>query len=586
LLLGTTPLNGRNDLVDAVRDISGASATIFLGDVRIATNIKNRDGSRGIGTKLAPGPARASVLDTHTTYRGIVPILGARYLAVYEPIRDAHAQTIGILFVGVPLAEAESFARRITQQAAAGALAVILVTSLGYLWALRGATRPLRDLTEVMHRIAEGDLASAVPCMQRTDQIGRMARALLRLRDASARASALEEAARSRAEAEAQKHAALVRMVEGIESETTAAINEVAARTAGMRSTAEKMATSATRTGSAAKGAAAASSQVLATAQTVASAAEQLTASIREISHQVNQSNAIVARAVAAGSETRSTIDALNERVGRIGAVANMIGEIAAKTNLLALNATIEAARAGDAGKGFAVVASEVKALATQTARSTGEIAQHLAEVRTATGISVAAVTRIEQTIHEIDAVAGSIAAAVEEQGAATAEIARNVAETASAAQEMTSHVTAVSSEADQTGVHAEEVCTDAGTLNNAVTELRHAVIRVVRTGSAELDRRTTPRFPQDLSCQISVEGHSQPAQLHDLSEGGACIAASQEWPVGTRGNLHIDSVGFGLPFIVRSAGEGVLHVQLELDAAVAERFRGMPEQLARRHAA
>ena len=61
----------------------------------------------------------------------------------------------------------------------------------------------------------------------------------------------------------------------------------------------------------------------------------------------------MVGRAVAAGGETRATMEALNAQVGRIGAVADMIGDIAAKTNLLALNATIEAARAGDAGKGF-----------------------------------------------------------------------------------------------------------------------------------------------------------------------------------------------------------------------------------------
>lgn len=70
---------------------------------------------------------------------------------------------------------------------------------------------------------------------------------------------------------------------------------------------------------------------------------------------------------------------------------------------MLALNATTEAARAGDAGKGFAVVASEVQQLATQTARSTREIAQSIAEVRAATTASVDSVGRTEQTIGEVE---------------------------------------------------------------------------------------------------------------------------------------------------------------------------------------
>ena len=69
-------------------------------------------------------------------------------------------------------------------------------------------------------------------------------------------------------------------------------------------------------------------------------------------------------------------IEHLRADVENVAKMARQIEAIAKQTNLLALNATIEAARAGEAGKGFAVVAGEVKSLATQTGKTTGEIAE------------------------------------------------------------------------------------------------------------------------------------------------------------------------------------------------------------------
>ena len=319
----------------------------------------------------------------------------------------------------------------------------------------------------------------------------------------------------------------------------------------------------------------------------MASAAEQLTASIGEIGAQVSRSSTIIAGAVAASSDTRASIDALNEQVGRIGAVADMIGEIAERTNLLALNATIEAARAGDAGKGFAVVASEVKALATQTARSTQDIARHIGEVRLATGVSVTAVARIEQTIGEIDAIANSIASAVEEQGAATAEIARNMTETATVANEMTNHANEVSIEAERTGRHAAQVCEDAGRLNTAVGELRHSVIRVVRSSATEMNRRQGFRHPVDLPCGMSVAGQADcRARMTDISEGGASVKGGPLLQMGARGVLHLDGVGFAFPFTVRGIEDDIVHVSFELDESAAAKFPLVLERLTRAHAA
>ncbi len=472
-----------------------------------------------------------------------------------------------------------------------GLLTAAIATGVGIILALligRSIARPIGSLTAIMRELAGGRLDVVVPHAERHDELGEMARAVGVFREhMSSEAELARQQDAERRLAAADKQASLVKMAETIEADTQKAMELIGQRTTKMATTADEMHASAGRTGESAKSAAAAAAQALTNVQTVASAAEQLTASIQEIGGQVSQSAASVSRAVEAGRATRSTIETLNEKVGRIGTVADMIGDIAAKTNLLALNATIEAARAGDAGKGFAVVASEVKQLATQTALSTQEIARHLGEVREATAASVTAVGRIEHTISEIDTISGSIAAAVEAQGAATAEIARSVAETAGAANVMTSRIAEVSSEADQTGRHAADVHDDIGSLDTAVDELRHSVIRVVRTSTVEIDRRQGRRYQVNLPCRLELAGGgNHTARVVDLSDGGAMIEAAPQMQVGDRGLLRLDCFSSALPFTVRDADAGIAHVVFALDAATAASFHAMLDGLGQRLAA
>ena len=86
---------------------------------------------------------------------------------------------------------------------------------------------------------------------------------------------------------------------------------------------------------------------------------------------------------VAGGSrELRDILSSLTGKAGDIGAVLNVISDIADQTNLLALNAAIEAARAGEAGRGFSVVADEVRKLAEKTMQSTNQVNEVINAVR------------------------------------------------------------------------------------------------------------------------------------------------------------------------------------------------------------
>lgn len=454
----------------------------------------------------------------------------------------------------------------------------ILLVTVIVAWLIgRDIAGSLGGLKTAMARLSQSDLEADVPGTVRRDEIGDTARLLLVLKNGMQQAARLraEQETRS-ASAQAASVEATVSMVGTIESETREAMAEVSRRTSGMAQTAGNMSASARRTGASAQSAAAAADQALANVQTVASAAEELAASIREIGGQVGQSAEVVSRAVEAGRATRKTIETLNQQVARIGSVVEIIGEIAARTNLLALNATIEAARAGDAGKGFAVVASEVKQLATQTARSTDQIGQHIAEVRQATSASVAAVGRIEEAINAVNTIAGSIATAVEQQSAATAEIARNVTETTAAAHAMAERTAEVSTEADGTGRDAADVLDGTTALNETIRGLQQTLIRVVRTSISGADRRKHRRRPCYLEVTLVHEGKSEPVMLHDISERGCFAAIGSECQAGQRIEVVFQRLGRRMQGRVVARSEQGWHIAFsdgELSTAEADRI-------------
>jgi PAS domain S-box-containing protein len=93
-------INGNFELPDKVKEIFGGSATVFMGDVRVSTNVLLPDGTRAVGTRLT-GPARTALFLEGRSYRGESTILGIPYFVAYDPIRDPRGKVVGALFVGV-----------------------------------------------------------------------------------------------------------------------------------------------------------------------------------------------------------------------------------------------------------------------------------------------------------------------------------------------------------------------------------------------------------------------------------------------------------------------------------------------------
>ena len=190
--------------------------------------------------------------------------------------------------------------------------------------------------------------------------------------------------------------------------------------------------------------------ETLGNVQMVASAAEELAASVAEISQSMSNSrkasDGAFERVTMAGDSTQRLAEAVLSMGGIVGLIQNIAGQI----NLLALNATIESARAGEAGKGFAVVANEVKNLATQAARATDQITAEIQAVQNVSNTVVNALGEIRSSIENVREYVSATASAVEEQSAVTRDMSANMQNASASVSAISQSIGEISAAAQQ----------------------------------------------------------------------------------------------------------------------------------------
>ncbi len=462
-------------------------------------------------------------------------------------------------------------------------LVALLCLSIGVSM-IRGVSAPIRAMTDAMRKLADKDLAVAIPGFGRGDEIGGMAGAVQVFKENMITADALAAEQVAARAAKERRQAALEQYTQDFGTSIAGVMGSLADASGKMRSAAEAMTAAAgsvrIEAHATSEGAAKSSQDLTA----VAAAVEELTSSVGEITRQVAAAADVARQAVQRAEASHGTMKSLSEATVRIGDVVHLISDIAGQTNLLALNATIEAARAGEAGKGFAVVASEVKTLAAQTGKATAEIGSQIETVRSATADAVAAMTEIGAIIGKMDEVSAAIAAAVEQQSATTREIAGSVQAVSGATAASASAMEHVVGVADGAGDASRDVLAASSDIAREAETLRVEVdqfLTAVRDDGDTGERRRYERIDaKGAVATLRAAGRTEEVRVHNIARGGAMLASDWSLAAGTPFELELRGAGGSVAGRVVRSDKGNLAVVFGSDPTALKRIDRLLDSL------
>ncbi len=470
-------------IVDRATSYVGGNATLFVYDdasqqfIRKTTNVKKENGDRAVSTQLAADHPGQAMLRRGEAYKGPAMLFGRRFYTAYQPVFNPAGKVIGIVYVGISMAELDGMLRQAIGAMTVAAGIAALLALVATMMLVRRVTKPLRAVAETLTVLAEGRTDIEVQYANRHDEIGTIARTVDVFKNNRIERRQLEaERISTEKQTTERRKAELNQFVEAFRAKIGGIIEQVLSSSGQFEKDAQQLSVTARSTAEMSGHSADASRQASEHVRSAATASNELSQSIVEISRRVQDSNSVAADAVKQANATDQRMAELSAAGDRIGDVVKLITSIAEQTNLLALNATIEAARAGDAGRGFAVVAQEVKNLAGQTAKATDEISSHIVNMQRATGESVDAIKAIGLTIERISEITTSISSAVEEQGTATQSIAQGVEAAAGGTLDVADNIERVARGADETETTSGQMLKSAKALSEVSNHLRNEV--------------------------------------------------------------------------------------------------------------
>ncbi len=472
-------LDSISDIVSGIRieDTGG----IFLVDTRTDTIIGHRDSSV-VGEKLSTSGGLYTYADEQIKAgRTGLSLYGDTYIQIAEV---EGSNWIAVAYVSQAEVLSELYELTSTM-AKVSAAAVLMVTLLVIIQTRRIIGRPVKELSRVATRIAEGELDQTIR-YKSGDELGILAfnfnRVTERLREyikyIDEISDTLKEIARGNLAFELKNE------YTGEFTKIKASLDEIAvelnAAMGQLKASSRDVAAGAAQVSKSAVNLSQGSMEQSAEVEALADHIGEVSASVQKIAQSAQQTSSLSdeVRDGLLASNTKmqnlaEVIQKISDKSNEIHKIVKTIDDIAFQTNILALNAAVEAARAGEAGKGFAVVAGEVRTLAGRSANAAKETTELLGET----------INSMEEGVRAADDTVRSMMAAVglaEKMGNLIDDIADNTAQQATMASEISHGIDQISivvqsnvDTAESSAAASEELSSQAATLKELVSRFR-----------------------------------------------------------------------------------------------------------------
>ena len=392
---GNLPVSENYTIVDKIKLLTDYDVTIFYGDMRVTTSLKNGVGVRLVGTKASEEVVQAVLMDGGEYSDPEIEINGNPYYGYYVPLQQ-DGEIIGMGFAGLPSGEVNAFILQKIYMIAgvsAGVLFVVLFAALYFSMHMAGA---IKKAEYVIDELGRGNLKISVDekAKKRQDEIGFMTRQLEVLVSELDRIITNVKNSSELLYNKGNSLQEMARQTSDSTDEISRAVEDVSKGAMSQAEETEKASNNVEAIGTMITEIAASMEKLERTSQEMKDANDESSVIIGELSLSNDKTTEAIRKI---GEQVHTT----NDSVQAIRKAVDLITSIASETNLLSLNASIEAARAGDAGRGFAVVAAEIQKLAENSNNSAVEIGRIIDRLLAESEQTVAIMDEVDAIIKE-----------------------------------------------------------------------------------------------------------------------------------------------------------------------------------------